>query len=92
MVAGDELLAVDGLPVDPVRGPWPLLAGTAGKPVELTILPRGDDPPQTPPDHGGAPRPPIPPWDNHVEDLGDQGGVGGALSRVALEQARRRGH
>jgi tricorn protease len=37
VVAGDELVAVDGVPVDPVRGPWPLLAGTAGKPVELTI-------------------------------------------------------
>jgi tricorn protease len=34
---GDELVAVDGQPVDPVRGPWPLLAGTAGKPVELTV-------------------------------------------------------
>jgi tricorn protease len=41
---GDELIAVDGQPVDPRRGPWPLLAGTAGKPVELTVLPRGDDP------------------------------------------------
>jgi len=27
-----------------------------------TVLVRGDDPPQTPPDHGGAARPPIPPW------------------------------
>ncbi len=36
---GDELVAVDGQPVDPVRGPWPLLAGTAGQPVELTIQP-----------------------------------------------------
>src|SRR6185295_2236249 len=45
---GDELIAVDGQPVDPRRGPWPLLAGTAGKPVELTVRPRGDDPPQTP--------------------------------------------
>jgi tricorn protease len=36
---GDELLAVDGQPVDPVRGPWPLLAGTAGQPVELTVRP-----------------------------------------------------
>jgi tricorn protease len=36
---GDELVAVDGQPVDPVRGPWPLLAGAAGKPVELTIRP-----------------------------------------------------
>ncbi len=41
---GDELIAVDGQPVDPVRGPWPLLAGTAGKPVELTIRPRSGDP------------------------------------------------
>ena len=37
---GDELVAVDGQPVDPVRGPWPLLAGTAGQPVEL-IVPAG---------------------------------------------------
>ena len=29
---GDELVAVDGQPVDPVRGPWPLLAGT-GRPA-----------------------------------------------------------
>jgi tricorn protease len=36
---GDELVAVDGQPVDPVRGPWPLLAGTVGKPVELTVRP-----------------------------------------------------
>jgi tricorn protease len=34
---GDELVAVDGQPVDPARGPWPLLAGTAGKPVELEV-------------------------------------------------------
>jgi tricorn protease len=38
---GDELVAVDGQPVDPVRGPWPLLAGTAGHPVELTVLASG---------------------------------------------------
>ncbi|HYB17655.1 MAG TPA: S41 family peptidase, partial [Streptosporangiaceae bacterium] len=38
---GDELVAVDGQPVDPVRGPWPLLAGTAGQPVELTVRPSG---------------------------------------------------
>jgi tricorn protease len=36
---GDEVVAVDGQPVDPVRGPWPLLAGTAGQPVELSIHP-----------------------------------------------------
>jgi tricorn protease len=34
---GDAVLAVDGQDVDPVHGPWPLLAGTAGKPVELTV-------------------------------------------------------
>jgi tricorn protease len=42
---GDELVAVDGQPVDPRRGPWPLLAGTAGKPVEIVLAggttPRG---------------------------------------------------
>ncbi len=67
---GDELVAVDGQPVDPRRGPWPLLAGTAGKPVELTVLARGDDPPEPPalggpippdPPNGEAP-PPVPPW------------------------------
>ena len=41
---GDELVAVDGQPVDPRRGPWPLLAGAAGKPVELTIAPHSADP------------------------------------------------
>jgi tricorn protease len=35
--AGDEIAAVDGRPVDPVLGPAPLLAGTIGKPVELTV-------------------------------------------------------
>ena len=42
--AGDELVAVDGRPVDPVLGPAPLLAGTIGKPVELAVRPRGADP------------------------------------------------
>lgn len=37
---GDLLLAVDGQPVDPVTGPAPLLAGAAGKPVELTVAAR----------------------------------------------------
>jgi tricorn protease len=36
---GDVLAAVDGRPVDPLRGPWPLLSGTAGKPVELAVQP-----------------------------------------------------
>ena len=57
--AGDELIAVDGRPVDPVLGPAPLLAGTVGKPVELAVLPGGTIPPD-PPGHGGYP-PPYPP-------------------------------
>jgi tricorn protease len=43
---GDELVAVDGRPVDPVYGPGPLLAGTIGKPVELTVRPESGDPRQ----------------------------------------------
>lgn len=39
--AGDAIAAVGGRPVDPVTGPGPLLVGTAGKPVELTISPAG---------------------------------------------------
>ncbi|MCW2632329.1 MAG: peptidase, partial [Pseudonocardia sp.] len=35
--AGDVLLEVGGRPVDPVVGPAPLLVGTAGEPVELTV-------------------------------------------------------
>ncbi len=45
VAAGDAILAVDGRPVDP-QGPGPLLLGTAGKPVALTIGPAG----------GGEPR------------------------------------
>ena len=40
---GDELVAVDGRPVDPDRGPWPLLAGTVGKPAELTVRASGSE-------------------------------------------------
>ncbi len=43
---GDAIVAVDGSPVDPAAGPAPLLAGAAGKPVELTVAPGG----------GGSPR------------------------------------
>ena len=64
-------------PVDPVAGhiPGAVSAPAAGNvnpdgtfkdPAELAarfaLLSRGDDPPQTPPAHGGAPRPPVPPW------------------------------
>ncbi len=41
---GDAILAVDGVPVDPRRGPQELLVGTAGKPVELTVRPTGGEP------------------------------------------------
>ncbi|TDD05223.1 S41 family peptidase, partial [Nonomuraea diastatica] len=36
---GDAIVAVGGRPVDPVRGPLALLAGTADQPTELTIRP-----------------------------------------------------
>ncbi len=58
---GDELVAVDGQPVDPRRGPWPLLAGTAGKPVELTLLAGGTTPQDPPAASPGGTHPPGPP-------------------------------
>ncbi|HMD92246.1 MAG TPA: PDZ domain-containing protein, partial [Trebonia sp.] len=73
---GDEIVEVDGRPVDPVHGPWPALAGTAGKPVELTILPADpaavpvppkplDVPDEDPdPDAAAAPDPDPAPADN----------------------------
>ena len=39
--AGDAIVAVDGRPVDPVRGPNTLLVGKADKPVELTLRREG---------------------------------------------------
>jgi tricorn protease len=39
--AGDEILAVDGRPVEPRLGPAPLLAGAADVPIELTVQPAG---------------------------------------------------
>ncbi|MEW9553108.1 PDZ domain-containing protein [Nonomuraea sp. NPDC050783] len=36
---GDAIVAVAGRPVDPVRGPLALLAGTADQPVEMTVRP-----------------------------------------------------
>ncbi|MFJ7046095.1 S41 family peptidase [Streptomyces sp. NPDC101112] len=44
--AGDAIVAVGGQPVDPVAGPGPLLVGTAGKAVELTVLPSGGGDPR----------------------------------------------
>ncbi|HEU0316793.1 MAG TPA: PDZ domain-containing protein, partial [Solirubrobacteraceae bacterium] len=60
---GDEILAVDGRPLDPVHGPWPALAGTHGKPVELTIKPA---------DPSLVPRPPAPAEDDKDEDDRDE--------------------
>ena len=45
LAAGDRLLAVDGQPIGP-DGPGPLLVGTAGKPVELTVSAGGPDDPR----------------------------------------------
>nr|WP_153427198.1 S41 family peptidase [Streptomyces alkaliphilus] len=42
--AGDAILAVDGVPVDPTTGPGPLLSGTADRAVELTIAPADGSP------------------------------------------------
>src|SRR6201996_2095147 len=59
---GDEILAVDGRPLDPVYGPWPALAGTHDKPVELTIRPA---------DPALVPRAPVKP-DEPDEDEDDE--------------------
>lgn len=75
--AGDEITEVDGRPVDPVHGPWPLLAGTAGKPVELTILPADPD---------LVPRPPAPPADP-AEAKPDSGSAPGLASSPATAAA-----
>jgi tricorn protease len=42
LAAGDVIAVVDGQPVDPAVGPGPLLTGTAGKPVELTVVRASD--------------------------------------------------
>ncbi|MFF9524425.1 S41 family peptidase [Streptomyces achromogenes] len=41
---GAVLTHVDGRPVDPVRGPYPLLAGSGGTTVELTFTPPDGEP------------------------------------------------
>ena len=53
----------DELSLEATLGP---LAAAAARHATLTeaaasLLPRGDDPPPTPPAHGGPPRPPVPP-------------------------------
>ncbi|HWG00305.1 MAG TPA: PDZ domain-containing protein [Trebonia sp.] len=80
---GDEILAVDGQPVDPVHGPAPLLAGAAGKPVELTVVPADpalvpkpvapapDSPPPTAPASPGDPADPADPGPAATSDPAD---------------------
>src|SRR6202012_4229111 len=72
---GDEILAVDGRPVDPVHGPWPALAGTHGKPVELTIRPA---------DPSLVPRPPA----AAGEDAGEEAADAKEAAEAAKEAAR----
>ncbi len=43
---GAVLTHVDGRPVDPVTGPYPLLAAAGGTTVELTFSPEGEGPPR----------------------------------------------
>jgi len=80
---GDELVAVDGQPVDPRRGPWPLLAGTAGKPVELTVLPAGGRTPPDPPGPGGTFPPDPPARSGRAAALGPAAALPGLGGRAA---------
>ncbi|MGH3550992.1 MAG: S41 family peptidase [Pseudonocardiaceae bacterium] len=41
--SGEALVDIDGRAVDEVTGPWPLLVGTAGKPIELRLRAVGSD-------------------------------------------------
>ena len=55
-----------GLAADRLSGLFLALSFGAAVPVSVAfaswaVLPRGDDPPQTPPAYGGAARPPVPP-------------------------------
>ena len=45
LAAGDLIAAVDGQPVDPATGPGPLLVGTVGKPVEISVIRAADGKP-----------------------------------------------
>ncbi len=70
-----QIFAADGEPAfralehqviaELLDGPALVLAlggGAAQYPQTQALLTRGDDPPQTPPAHGGTARPPVPPW------------------------------
>lgn len=73
---GDEITEVNGQPVDPDLGPWPLLAGTAGQPVELTVIPA--DPSRVP-----APLPEA----EDDEDAGDDASGAGTVTEADAEAA-----
>jgi len=75
---GDEILAVDGRPLDPVHGPWPALAGTHGKPVELTIKPA---------DPSLVPRPPAEPEEDADEESPDTASKKAASKKAASKDA-----
>ena len=68
VLTGDEeaVLSFTGATAELAAGPDPgpfLVADIGGGSTEFVLgLPRGDDPPQTPPALGGASRPPKPPW------------------------------
>ena len=81
--AGDELIAVDGRPVDPVLGPAPLLAGTVGKPVELLARGATPDPPP------GGTYPPAPFRGNHPAPQGGDPEVRRRVAVVPLRDERR---
>ncbi|MFE9765981.1 S41 family peptidase [Streptomyces sp. NPDC005808] len=53
---GAVLTHVDGRPVDPVTGPYPLLAGAGGTTVELTFTPAEFTPAEFTPAEGGEAR------------------------------------
>ena len=76
---GDEILAVDGRPLDPVHGPWPALAGTHGKPVELTIKPA---------DPSLVPRPPAEPEEDADDESDAKDAEGGEETEKATDVAR----
>jgi tricorn protease len=79
---GDEILEVDGRPVDPVHGPWPALAGTAGKPVELTVRPA--DPALVP----TPPRPATPAEATPAEAAPDPAGSAATADPAAPQESQ----